>query len=375
MVTVHMPKIGAPQVGDTIDALDTPSIVIDLSAMEENIARLMARLASSGKRVRPHLKTVKSPHLAKKLLDAGATGCCVAKVSEAEVMAQAGITDLLITSEVMGTVKIGRLLNLVSQYPNVKVVVDSTEGAQALNSAIDDMAEPIKLQVLIELNVGQNRAGVAPGTEAVDLARYIASLENLRLVGIQGYEGHLQHLANDERQRLCREAMNKLCDTAKQIRAAGLPLEIVTTGGTGTCEICAQFDDITEVQPGSFVFMDVAYRNAIGQLYSNALSVISTVISRPVAERAIIDAGLKSLSNDMGNPELKNDSTTSYRPGGDEHGILTCSANNTTLKIGARVEIIPSHIDTTVNLFDTYYGIRNGIIEEIWPILARGKVQ
>jgi D-serine deaminase-like pyridoxal phosphate-dependent protein len=275
----------------------------------------------------------------------------------------------------MGAVKIERLLNLASSYPDVKVVVDSAAGAQALNSAINDMVEPIKLQVLIELNVGQNRAGVAPGSEAVELAKYITSLENLHLVGIQGYEGHLQHLANDERQRLCREAMNKLCDTAKLIRGEGIPLEIVTTGGTGTAEICAQFEGITEVQPGSFVFMDVAYRNAIGPLYTNALSVISTVISRPVPERAVIDAGLKSLSNDMGNAEVKNDPATSYRPGGDEHGILTCRPDNTTLKLGTRVEMIPSHIDTTVNLFDTYYGIRNGVIEEIWPILARGKVQ
>lgn len=364
-----------PQIGDSIDALDTPSIIIDLSAMEANIARLMERLAASGKKVRPHLKTVKSPHLAQKLLDAGAKGCCVAKVSEAEVMAQAGISDLLITSEVMGAVKIERLLYLASSYPDVKVVVDSAAGAKALDSAISNMTEAIRLKVLLELNVGQNRAGVAPGGEAVDLAKYITSLENLHLVGIQGYEGHLQHLADDEKQRQCREAMKKLGDGAKSIRAAGIPLEIVTTGGTGTAEICAQFDEVTELQPGSFVFMDVAYRNAIGPIYANALSVISTVVSRPVPERAIIDAGLKSLSNDMGNAEVKNDLSTSYRPGGDEHGILTCSATNTALAIGARVEMIPSHIDTTVNLFDTYYGIRNGIIEEIWPILARGKVQ
>ena len=372
---MNIPQTGAAKIGDSVDALDTPSILIDLPAMEANIARLMERLAASGKKVRPHLKTVKSPHLAQKLLDAGATGCCVAKVSEAEVMAQAGISDLLITSEVAGEVKIERLLNLASHYPDVKVVVDSEAGAIALNSAISNMTDPIKLKVLLELNVGQNRAGVAPGSEALHLAKYITTLQNLHLVGIQGYEGHLQHLANDERQRLCREAMIKLCDTAKLIRGEGIALEIVTTGGTGTAEICAQFEAITEVQPGSFVFMDVAYRNAIGTLYANALTVISTVISRPVPERAVIDAGLKSLSNDMGNAEVKNDPATSYRPGGDEHGILTCSASNTALAIGARVEIIPSHIDTTVNLFDTYYGIRNGVIEEIWPILARGKVQ
>ncbi|MDQ5937313.1 MAG: hypothetical protein QG574_4672 [Cyanobacteriota bacterium erpe_2018_sw_21hr_WHONDRS-SW48-000092_B_bin.40] len=176
-----------PKIGDTIDALDTPSILIDLSAMEANIARLMERLAASGKKVRPHLKTVKSPHLAQKLLDAGATGCCVAKVSEAEVMAQGGISDLLITSEVAGGVKIERLLNLASSYPDVKVVVDSEAGAVALNSAVSNMGEVIELKVLLELNVGQNRAGVAPGNEALELAKHITSLKNLHLYVIQCY--------------------------------------------------------------------------------------------------------------------------------------------------------------------------------------------
>lgn len=363
------------KVGDIVDELDTPCLVVDLSAVEDNIARLMARLGSTGKSVRPHLKTVKSPQLAKMLIEAGAKGCCVAKVSEAEVMAHAGITDLLITSEIVGVPKIKRLLALVSDHAEIKVVVDSKYGAKALDAAVKASALPVRLKVLVEINVGQNRCGVAPGEQAVELARYIASLTGLQLVGVQGYEGHLQHLESTARQSQCRESMQKLCDTARQIRAAGIPLAIVTTGGTGTCEICAEFAEVTEVQPGSFVFMDVAYRNAIGSIYTNALTVHATVISRPVPERAVIDAGLKSLSNDMGNAEVRGCPSVSYRPGGDEHGILTCANSNQALAIGTRVEMIPSHIDTTVNLFDYYYCVRNGVIAAIWPILARGKVQ
>ena len=364
-----------PRVGDSVEQLDTPCLLVDLSALEDNIARLMARLGSSGKSVRPHLKTVKSPELAKKLLEAGAKGCCVAKVSEAEVMAAAGITDLLITSEIAGTPKINRLLALVHKYPEIKVVVDSEYGADILDAAAKSSKLGTKLKVLIEINVGQNRAGVSPGVPALELARHITSLTNLQLVGVQGYEGHLQHLESTVRQSQCREAMQQLCETVRQIRLAGIPLSIVTTGGTGTAEICAQFAEVTEVQPGSFVFMDVAYRNAIGPVYANALTVLSTVISHPVPERAVIDAGLKSLSNDMGNAELRGCASVAYRPGGDEHGILTCTDDNQALSVGTRVEMIPSHIDTTVNLFDYYFGVRSGVITEIWPILARGKVQ
>ncbi len=364
-----------PTIGDSVDVLDTPSMVVDVSIMDQNIAKMMKRFEDTRKHVRPHLKTVKSPLLAQRLLNAGARGCCVAKVSEAEVMAAAGITDLLITTEIIGTVKIGRLIDLVMKYPTVKVVVDSIYGANELNLAMQQFAPGMKLQVLVEINVGQNRTGIAPGSEAVGLAKHVGGLKHLRLVGVQGYEGHLQHLAKDERVRLCRTAMEKLSATVQQIKDEGLTLDIVTTGGTGTCEICAEFDCVTEVQPGSFVFMDAAYRNAIGTTYGNALSILSTVISRPATDRAVIDAGLKSLSNDSGNAEPKAYSSMRYRPAGDEHGILEWHDLDLRLDIGTRLELIPSHIDTTVNLFDVYYGIRNGIIEAIWPVSARGKVQ
>lgn len=367
-----------PQVGDSLDRLDTPAMLVDLSLMEANIACLMRRLQNSNVQVRPHLKTVKSPELARLLLQAGAIGGCVAKVSEAEVMIQGGIDDLLITTEIVGAPKLARLVALAQRAPRLKVVVDSLAGAQALNQAMSEANQHI--DVLLDLNVGQNRCGVLPGVEARSLANALSKLNFLHLRGIQGYEGHLQHVHNPlERVQRCQQAMHLLTETAAQLKDAGFAIDIVTTGGTGTAEICAKCAGVTEVQPGSFIFMDTDYRNAIGPVYANALSILTTVISRPTPTRAVLDAGLKSLSTDSGMPELKALSGIAYQPGGDEHGILTWNdesqAVSGKLAIGDRVELLPSHIDTTVNLYDYYYAHRNGTLEAIWPVAARGKVQ
>lgn len=366
-----------PQVGDSLDALDTPAMIVNLELMEENIARLMAHFRELNVHVRPHLKTVKSPELARMLLAAGAIGGCVAKVSEAEVMAQGGIEDLLITSEIVGKPKLARLVALVREHTQIKSVVDSLAGAQALNEAMREA--DLTLNVLLDLNVGQNRTGVQPGEEALALARQIGGMSNLRLIGVQGYEGHLQHIHDpQERAQRCRQSMQLLTSTAAQLRTESFPIEIVTTGGTGTGEICAACQGVTEVQPGSFVFMDTDYRNALGPVYANALTILSTVISR-APNRAVVDAGLKSLSIDSGMPEPKNLPGVRYHPGGDEHGILTWGENVIlppgALSIGDRVEFIPSHIDTTINLHDTYYAYRDGKIAAIWPVSTRGKVQ
>ncbi|HEU5379706.1 MAG TPA: DSD1 family PLP-dependent enzyme [Ktedonobacteraceae bacterium] len=367
-----------PQIGDALARLDTPAMLIDLTLMEQNITRLMERFRESPVQVRPHLKTVKSPDLARLLLAAGAVGGCVAKVSEAEVMVQGGIDDLLITTELVGQPKLNRLVRLARQSAHLKVVVDSLAGAQALNQAMHEAG--LHIDVLLDLNVGQNRCGVSPGDEALQLAQALRALDHLHLRGVQGYEGHLQHIHDpEERVQRCRQAMHLLIETARQLRDAGFPIEIVTTGGTGTAEICASCAGVTEVQPGSFIFMDVDYRNAIGPVYANALTLLSTVISRPAATRAVVDAGLKSLSTESGMPELKGLPDVTYRPGGDEHGILTWQEGrlpaDCSLHVGERVELFPSHIDTTVNLHDWYYAHRAGKLEAIWPVSARGKVQ
>ncbi|NNJ11546.1 DSD1 family PLP-dependent enzyme [Chloroflexales bacterium ZM16-3] len=360
-----------------IDDLDTPALLVNLDLMEANIAALFAQLRPSGVRVRPHLKTAKCPEVARILAAAGARGFCVAKLGEAEVMAAAGIDDLLITSEIAGAPKLRRLAALHAAHPQVRVVVDSVVGARLLDDAV--AGSPTPLKVLIELDVGQGRCGAAPGEPARALARAIAGLPHLRLVGLQGYEGHLQHSA-DHRERDARvdAAMAQLTATADLLRADGHAIDQVTTGGTGTCERCASHPGVSEVQPGSFVFLDRAYRDALGPQggYANALTVISTVISRPVAGRAVLDAGLKALPTDMGNAEPVGLPGVSYCPGGDEHGILTWANDaDPGLAIGDRVALIPGHIDTTVNLFDVYHAQRGGEVVAIWPIAARGRSQ
>lgn len=362
-------------IGDPISRLDTPVMLVDVAAMERNIARMMQRFRGAPVSVRPHAKTIKSPLLARRLLLAGAGGVCVAKLGEAEVMAEGGIEDILITTEIVGEQKLERLVRLLSAHPDVKLVIDDAGAATALHAALQGAG--LRASVLVDVDVGQRRAGVLPGEPALALARHIAALPSLRLVGVQGYEGHLQQvLAAGAREAACRAALTLLTDTAALLRRAGFDISVVTTGGTGTADVCARHPGITEVQPGSFVFMDTSYAKVFGAEYECALTILSSVLSRPRAREAVIDAGLKSLSTDSGFAEPKARPGVSYRPAGDEHGMLEWSAEAAVeLALGERVELIPSHIDTTINLHDFYYAQRDGRIEAIWPVTARGKVQ
>jgi D-serine deaminase-like pyridoxal phosphate-dependent protein len=355
-----------------IEELDTPCLTVDLDVFESNLRLCMHRLA--GVHVRPHLKTAKSPQVAHLLLDAGAVGICVAKLSEAEVMLAGGIDDVLITTELAGPIKARRLARLISRWPDarVSVVVDSWEGALAIDAAL-----PRVIEALIEVNVGQDRCGIAP-EDALALADRLKQLDRLRVVGLQGYEGNLQHVRDPgERQRLCNDSMQRLAAAVTALRAAGHMVEIVTTGGTGTAEFCAAHEAVTEVQPGSFMFMDADYLDTAGVPYQPALAAIATVISRPTPDRAVIDAGLKTLSNDSGPARLADAPGWSYRHAGDEHGTLTPTGEppRRELRVGDRVKILPSHIDTTVNLHDALHAHRGGQIESAWAITARGKVQ
>lgn len=365
----------SPKVGDRLESLDTPSMIADLDLMEANIKKLMDKLLPTGLNIRPHLKTTKSAILAGKLVKAGAKGGCVAKVSEAEVIAAAGFDDLLITCEIVGPAKVKRLVELFRKYPKIRIVVDSEIGASAINKALasSGIAEPIT--TLIDLDVGLHRTGVSPGEPALALARHVGGLKHLKLIGVQGYEGHLQHLHDKEdRKNQCLESMQILTSTADSLRKAGFNIEVVTTGGTGTAEFCATVPGVTELQPGSFIFMDTDYRNAVGTFYSNSLTILSTVVSKQGPRAVTIDSGLKSLTTDSGLAECK-DSRYVYGVLGDEHGSLMWEDGTPALSVGDRVEMIPSHIDPTVNLHDFYYGYRGGVIEEIWPVDSRGKVQ
>jgi D-serine deaminase-like pyridoxal phosphate-dependent protein len=356
----------------SVEELDTPCMVLDLDLFERNVRDCMSRLA--GVRVRPHLKTAKSPDVARLLLAAGAQGICVAKLSEAEVMLENGVDDVLITTEIAGAVKVRRLAALFGRWPDarVRVVVDSRDGAQAIDSAL-----PRDVEVLIDVNVGQDRCGVAPA-EALPLAERMRDLERLRLVGVQGYEGNLQHVRDaGERRALCDAAMGRLGVAADALRGAGHRVDVVTTGGTGTAEFCAAHDLVTEVQPGSFAFMDTDYLDTGEVRYAPALVALATVISHPTPERAVVDAGLKTLTDDSGPARLADAPGWSYHHAGDEHGVLSPAGDGErrALAVGDRVALIPSHIDPTVNLHDVLYAHRGGTVEAAWPVAARGKVQ
>jgi D-serine deaminase-like pyridoxal phosphate-dependent protein len=356
-----------------IDELDTPSLIVDLDVFEANVRSCLSRL--SGVRVRPHLKTAKSPTVARRLLDAGAQGICVAKLSEAEVMVAAGIDDVLITTELAGPVKLARLARLRERWPeaSVRVVVDSWTGAQALDAVLGD-----PLPVLIDINVGQNRCGVAPD-DAVEVARRLATLERVRVIGVQGYEGNLQHVRSvDERRARCDAAMTSLARAVRALRADGVTVDVVSTGGTGTAAFCAAHEVVTEVQPGSFMFMDADYLDTAGVDFRSALVALATVISRPAANRAVVDAGLKTLSDDSGPARPVDAPGWVYEPAGDEHGVLRQLEGDGPVRelgVGDRVSLLPSHIDTTVNLHNTLFPHRSRELEEPWPVAARGMVQ
>jgi D-serine deaminase-like pyridoxal phosphate-dependent protein len=357
-------------IGARVDELDTPSLLMDLDKVERNLATMAKLYAGSSVRLRPHAKTHKVPILALRQLALGAIGICCAKLGEAEVLAAGGVSELLITTEIVGATKIRRLIAVARQV-NVTTVVDDIGASEQLSLAATEAG--LRLRCLVDLNVGQNRCGVEPGEPALALAEKVARLPGLQLVGLQGYEGHLQHIVDvGERKVANGRAMQLLSDTADLLLSKGLPIEIVSTAGTGTGQFAAQWPRVTELQPGSYVVMDSDYGRVQGLPFENALTVLTSVVSKRTNE-AIVDAGIKSLSTDAGPAKPANLDAT-YVPQGDEHGKLTF-ANGNPLSHGDKVELIPSHCDTTINLHDAYYVTRDKRVVGVWPIATRGKVQ
>lgn len=362
----------------TIDDLPTPALLIDLDIFEQNL-ETMAK-CFRGKRVtfRPHSKAHKSPEIAKRQIQSGARGICAAKLGEAEVMVNHGITDVLITTEVVGRHKIERLMELSKKASELKVVVDNAEHIRDLSDAA--RAHNVTLKVLIELDVGQHRCGVEPGRPALALAEAIAKNRSLEFMGFHAYGGHLMHMAGFEKRKSASiETFSRVIETKHMLQKAGFEVKIITGGGTGTYNIDSEIPDLTELQPGSYIFMDANYRSIGGKhgdVYDDfgcSLSVLATVISRPNERRAVTDAGNKCLSMDEGFAMPEGLSGVTFKPGGDEHGLLFFERPNLDLKLGDRLKFIPGHCDTTVNLFDRFYGVRKGVVEQVWRIEARGR--
>ena len=358
----------APLPGTPLERVDTPALVVDLDALERNLDRMAAFGRAAGKHIRPHAKTHKSSVIARMQLERGAIGLSCAKLGEAEVLADAGLGPLLVTTELAGDLKIARLVALRRRCL-VLVAVDDPTVCAALDHAM--RAAGLVLDVLIDVNVGQDRTGVDPAA-AGDLATVVASLGALRLRGIQAYEGHLQHIYDENARRArWRECADRMLAAHAGVRDRGLPVEILSTAGTGTCGFAAEVPEVTELQAGSYPFMDCDYARVAGLPYETALTVLASVVSRQRGDTAVIDAGWKALSTDGGMPVVKGRPELVYAPKGDEHG----GVSGVRLAPGERIELVPSHCDTTVNLYDRYTVVRNGVVVAVWPIAARGRIQ
>lgn len=361
-----------------IEEIPTPALMIDLDIFERNLKTMQDACRAENGRYRPHGKAHKSATLGKMQLAAGAGGLCAAKLGEAEVFVRGGIKDVLITTAVVGRRKIQRLIALAELAPEIKVVADSTRNLEDLAAAAS--AAKRKLTVLVDVNVGQNRTGVDTPAEALAIAKHLTKLPSLTLGGIQAYAGMNMHVVGFQNRRdASMAALDRALAAKSALEQAGFAVPIVSVGGTGTYNIDLKVPGVTEIQPGSYIFMDAHYRSIGGEGsetfsdFGTALSVLTTVISR-ARGRAITDGGNKALSTDEAMPAPKDLTGISYRPGGDEHGIIVLKNPNRALEVGEKVEFVPGHCDTTVNLHNVFFAVRKGIVEAVWPVEARGRV-
>jgi 3-hydroxy-D-aspartate aldolase len=371
-----MPSYVPATIGMPLSEVDTPSLILELDAFERNLDRMDASLAGKPIKIRPHAKSHKCPEIALRQIKRGAVGVCCQKVSEAEAMVDGGVPDVLIANEVVGAPKLKRLAALAKRA-RIAVCADDEGNVAELDDAA--RAAGVKLDVLVEVNVGANRCGVEPGEPALRLAQAISRLKNLRFAGLQAYQGAAQHLRKVEERRA---AIEKACalvrETTELLEDARIACERVTGAGTGTYLFEAVSGVYHELQAGSYIFMDVDYsknewtESGIPR-FEHSLYVWTTVMSRPAPERAVVDAGLKASSVDSGMPRVAEVAGAEYVKISDEHGVLRLD-DGVRLAVGNKLKLIPGHCDPTVNLYDNFVCVRGGRVEALWPITARGAV-
>lgn len=351
--------------------IDTPALLVDLDILDRNIARIAATCRAHGVGWRPHIKGIKAPNIVARLLKAGAIGITCAKLGEAEVMADSGVDGILIANQIVGAIKIERLMALRRRC-NVIVAVDDGDNIAALADAA--RAAALRLGVVIEVDIGIKRAGVRTPDEARALAEQVLAQPSLELLGVMGWEGHAAPIEDAEEKRAAvAAAVHQLVACAQACRALGAPCPIVSCGGTGTYWLSAAQPGVTEIQAGGGIFCDVHYREHYGVDHPFALTLVATVTSRPNPRRIICDAGKKSMSGDMALPlPLGVGDVTSVRLSA-EHATIEIAHSDTRLRPGDRMQFVIGYSDTTVHLHDAIYATRNGRIESRWEIAGRGK--
>jgi D-serine deaminase-like pyridoxal phosphate-dependent protein len=363
--------------GLTKHELTTPCLLLDLDLLEANIEKMSRHAKVSGVNLRPHGKTHKCPEIALRQIKAGALGLSVATIREAESMAAAGVKGLLITSELIGRSKIERLVKLTRKQSDTMSVVDNLAHARQLSEAA--AAAKVNLNVMLDVDPGSRRTGVPGGDEAIALAEKIVRLPNLKLRGIHAYSGASAHVQGYEaRREHSTRAMGPALETLARLRRAGFTLEIFSGGSTGTYNIDTALEGMTELQVGSYVFMDVEYRMIGGKSgpvyddFASSLTVLATVISKNHPDRATVDAGIKAFATDRKfGPDLKDMTGVTYSFGGDEHGILNLQNPSREVKVGDRLEFIVPHCDPSVNLYDRIYCLRGEKVEAVWRVVGR----
>jgi len=362
--------------GMTIDRIDTPALLVELEPFERNLERMAALAHGAGVRLRPHAKTHKCAAVAKRQIALGAVGICCQKVSEAEALVDGGVADVLVSNEVVGERKLERLAALGTRAA-IAVCVDDAGNAAALGAAAARAGA--ELGVLVEIDVGAARCGVAPGDAAVALAKQVAGTPGLRFAGLQAYQGSAQHLRTPaERERAIGEAVARTRATVDALGAAGLACETVAGAGTGTFHLEAGSGLYNELQCGSYAFMDADYARNLGadgqpvHEFEHSLFVLATVMSAVRADYVVVDAGLKALAFDAGPPAVAEPAGAGYSRPSDEHGRIEPAPGARPPALGERVRLIPGHCDPTVNLHDWFVAVRGGVVEEVWRIDARG---
>jgi D-serine deaminase-like pyridoxal phosphate-dependent protein len=362
-----------------VSELDTPAVVIDLDVMERNLSRMADYCRRRKIKLRPHTKSHKIPELAKLQIESGASGITVAKIGEAEVMLNSGITDILIAYPVVGQSKATRLAEL-AERANITVSLDSEEAARAISEEV--ASRHAKVDILVEMDVGFRRCGMADEDELLSLARKVSDLPGLEFRGIMFFPGQFV-VGPHERAALLGNVNDLIGRTLETFERAGVPISTFSGGSTPTAYDAHLFRGVNEVRPGMYIFND---RNMTGigiaGVEDCALSVVVTVVSNSVAGRAIIDGGSKTFSSDRylagdgrGFGIVKDDPAVELESLSEEHGHLNIKHSNHSYKVGERLTVIPNHVCSTVNMHDEIYGVRDGRVETVWQVLGRGKVR
>jgi D-serine deaminase-like pyridoxal phosphate-dependent protein len=361
-------------VGRPVAELDTPVLLVDLPALEQNIEVMAAAIRERGTSWRPHVKVHKTPAIAHKQLAAGAIGVACAKLGEAEVLAASGIRDIMIANQIVGPIKTRRLMALC-RHADVIVAVDDPQNVAELDAVAKEYE--VRPRIVVEVDTGMGRCGVAPGADAIALAQTVASHDGLRFAGFMSWEGQTMSIAdNAARPAAILEAVQTLTETAEAAREAGLPVEIVSCGGTATFLTSAGIPGVTEVQAGGGIFGDPIYRR-MGVPVAPALTLLTQVISRARPTRIVLDFGRKQIDPSIALPEPRgiNGAACKSMALHIEHAILELEQPSATPRLGERVELDVGFGDRAIHLHEHLYGIRDGIVETVWPVAARGRHQ